>query len=187
MNKALTLALATLFAVAAAQAQTAAPAKKPAAKAPVKAAAKVHRKVVAPKKPAAPVALVLPDADDVQIAAAQLAYMGHYDCEFKQSVEIEPHAAKAGYIDVHHNKQVYTMKPVLSSTGALRLEDVTGNTLMIQIANKSMLLNVKAGQRIVDDCVSPAQRELMARMAAEKAARAASGIVEEDTGLGIGK
>ena len=35
------------------------------------------------------------------------------------------------------------MKPVLSSTGAIRLEDVRGETLMVQIASKSMLLNVK--------------------------------------------
>ena len=46
------------------------------------------------------------------------------------------------------------MKPVLSSTGAIRLEDVHGETLMVQIASKSMLLNVKTARRIVDECVS---------------------------------
>ena len=40
------------------------------------------------------------------------------------------------------NKLRY-VKPVLSHTGTLRLRDVTGRTLMIQIANKSML-DVKA-------------------------------------------
>ena len=183
MNKALAITLAALFTAATVQAQTAAPAKKPAAKAP----AKTPIKSTAPKKPAAPAPLVLPDADDLQIESAKLAYVGRYDCEFKQSIDIEPHPAKPGYIDVHYQKQVITMKPVLSSTGALRLEDVTGRTLMIQIANKSMLLDVKAGQRIVDDCISPSQRELMAQMAAARAARAASGVAEEDTGLGIGK
>jgi len=178
MNKALTLALAALFAVAAAQAQTAAkPATKPAAKTSAKAA----------KKPLAPAASVLADADEEQLEAAKLAYLGHYDCELKQSIEIEPHVAKLGYIDVRHDKQLYTMKPVRSSTGALRLEDVTGRTLMIQIANKSMLLDTKAGQRIVDDCVSPAQRELMAQMAADRAARAAAGEAPIDNGLGITK
>ena len=185
MNKALAITLAALFTAATVQAQTtAAPAKKPATKAP----AKAPIKSTAPKKPVAPPApLVLPDADDLQIESAKLAYVGRYDCEFKQSIDIEPHPAKPGYIDVHYQKQVITMKPLLSSTGALRLEDVTGRTLMIQIANKSMLLDVKAGQRIVDDCISPSQRELMAQMAAARAARAASGVAEEDTGLGIGK
>ena len=37
------------------------------------------------------------------------------------------------------------MKPVLSSTGALRLEDVKGRVLMLQIANKSMLMDTQAG------------------------------------------
>ena len=63
------------------------------------------------------------------------------------------------------------MKPVLSSTGAIRLEDVRGETLMVQIAAKSMLLNVKTGHRIVDDCISPKQHELIE---AAKAAKAAS-------------
>ena len=62
------------------------------------------------------------------------------------------------------------MKPVLSGTGAIRLEDVRGETLMVQIASKSMLLNVKTAQRIVDDCISPKQRELIAEAKAAKAA-----------------
>ena len=66
------------------------------------------------------------------------------------------------------------MRPVLSSTGAIRLEDVKNETLMVQIASKSMLLNVITGRRIVDDCVSPKQRELMDMAKAAKAAAAAA-------------
>ena len=168
-------------------AQTPAPTKAP-AKAPVKAPVKAASKPSA-KKPAAkpaPVAATLPDALPEQIEAAKLAYLGQYECELKQSIMIEPHTAKEGYVDVHWEKQTFTMKPVLSSTGALRLEDVTGRTLMIQIANKSMLLDVKVGQRLVDDCVSPGQRELMASLAAQHAAEAASGVVAADSSLGLG-
>ena len=50
------------------------------------------------------------------------------------------------------------MKPVLSSTGALRLEDVKGQTLLLQIANKSMLMDQKAGRRVVDGCVHEKQK-----------------------------
>ncbi len=179
MNPKLALTLvAGLILSTPALAQTATkPAAKPAARAPVKAT---------PKKPAPPAAPVLPDADADQLEAAKRAYLGVYECEFKQSIHIEPNPKKDGYIDVHYQKQVITMKPVLSSTGALRLEDVTGRTLMIQIANKSMLLDVKVGQRLVDDCISPAQRELMAAMAAQRASDAASGVVQPDNGLGLG-
>ena len=76
-----------------------------------------------------------------------------------------------GYIDVVHNKQTWIMKPVLSSTGALRLEDVSGRMLMLQIANKSMLMDVKLGQRVVDGCVHEMQRD-----AASKPAGASLGI-----------
>jgi len=180
MKQVLALALIACTALSA-QAQTPAPAKaKPAAKAPARATS-------TKKQPAKPAETPLPDADAEQLEAAKLAYMGDYECELKQSIKIEPSAKKEGYVDVHHLKQVYVMKPVRSSTGALRLEDVTGRTLMIQIANKSMLLDVKIGQRIVDDCVSPAQRELMAKMAADRAARAASGVADDDSSLGIGK
>jgi hypothetical protein len=37
-------------------------------------------------------------------------------------------------------------------------EDVKGVGLLIQIANKSMLMDTKAGKRLVDDCVHEKQR-----------------------------
>jgi hypothetical protein len=55
--------------------------------------------------------------------------------------------------------RTWTMKPVLSHTGALRLEDVKGRMLMLQIANKSMLMDTQIGQRVVDNCVHEKQRE----------------------------
>jgi hypothetical protein len=47
---------------------------------------------------------------------------------------------------------------------------------MVQIASKSMLLDVKSAHRIVDDCVSPKQRELMAEAQAAKAAAEAAPV-----------
>lgn len=126
-------------------------------------------------KPAGPAPLA--EAGPEQLAAAEQAYMGHYDCEFKQSVDIQPNAKHPGYIDVSFLKQVFTMKPVLSSTGALRLEDVTGRALMVQIANKSMLLDVNAGRRLVDECIHPTQR------AAIEAARASSAVPVSSLGI----
>ena len=141
------------------------PAAKPAATKP---AAKSSKAAPAKKTPPPPPEPVLVDADEAQLAAAERAYLGDYACEFKQTVHIDKHPKVAGYIDVAWQKMLITMKPVLSSTGALRLEDVTGRTLMIQIANKSMLLDTKIGQRLLDDCIHPEQARLMEEARAAK-------------------
>ena len=121
---------------------------------------------------------VLPAASAAQVDAAERVYYGAYDCEFNQSIQIVANAKHASYVDIKHGKADYLMKPVLSSTGAIRLEDVRGETLMVQIAAKSMLLNVKTGRRLVDDCISPKQRDLNeAAQAAKAAATAAAAAV----------
>ena len=91
-------------------------------------------------------------------AAADRTLLGEYQCEFSQSIDVSMNPKSNGYVDVKHQKQVWTMKPVLSSTGALRLEDVKGQTLLLQIANKSMLMDQKAGRRVVDGCVHEKQK-----------------------------
>ena len=158
------LALAILAAgvVALPAAAQTAPAK-PAAKAAAPAKA-------APAKPE----MIIPDAYPEQVKAAELVYYGKYDCEFNQTVDIAQSPKYPAYVTVKHGKGEWLMKPVLSSTGAVRLEDVKGETLMVQIASKSMLLNTMTARRIVDDCVSPKQRELIEAAKAAKAASAAS-------------
>jgi len=144
----------------AAAAEPAKPVKSPAAK-------------TAKAAPGKPVEPVLADANAEQVDAAERVYYGVYDCEFNQTVDIEKHPKHAAYVNVKSGKSTWLMKPVLSSTGAVRLEDTKGETLMVQIASKSMLLNVKTAHRIVDDCVSPKQRELVAAAKAAKEAEAA--------------
>ena len=100
----------------------------------------------------------LPAASTEQLTAAGIAHLGDYACELGDSVHVQATPKNEGYIDVHHKKAVYTMTPVLSSTGALRLEDVHGRMFYLQIANKSMLMDQKAGQRVVDGCVHEKQR-----------------------------
>jgi hypothetical protein len=106
----------------------------------------------------APAPAPLAEASDEQKAAAAMAHVGDYACEFDQTVKVSNNAASPGYLDVGFKKQSWTMKPVLSSTGALRLEDVKGRMLMIQIANKSMVMDTQIGQRLVDGCQSEQQR-----------------------------
>ncbi|MDQ6626920.1 MAG: hypothetical protein M3Z29_00480 [Pseudomonadota bacterium] len=151
---------ACLVAPAAAQTAPAAKTAKTAKAAPAKTAKK------------AVVELAVPDAGPDQVKAAEMVYVGRYDCEFSQSLDIHQSLKHSAYVEVKSGKSGWLMKPVLSSTGAIRLEDVKGETLMVQIASKSMLLNVKTGHRIVDDCVSPKQRELIEAARAAKAGEA---------------
>ncbi|MEQ1685411.1 MAG: hypothetical protein ABL916_17345 [Burkholderiaceae bacterium] len=147
MNRLSTLGFAVALCAASfvSLAQTAAPAAKPAAKGP----AATKKAAPAPAAAAEPVA-----ASPAQLAAAERVFYGTYLCEFDKSVQVSSIPKFPGYAELRFGKSVYVMKPVASETGAIRLEDVKGETLVIQIANKSMLLNVKSGQRLLDGCVS---------------------------------
>jgi len=99
----------------------------------------------------------LPVADQEQLLAASLTYLGHYDCEFKQTLQVAKHQVE-GYMVVTFSSKAHTMKPVRSSTGALRLEEVAnGPMLLVQIPTKSMLMDTARGRRIVDACMSEIQ------------------------------
>jgi len=154
MNRRFTAAVATACALALPALAQTTPSAKPGAstKAPAKARAK------APPPPEAPLAAASPE----QIDAANNAHLGDYDCEFDQKVTLEPYSKAPGYIEMKQKAQAWVMKPVMSSTGALRLEDVKGRMLMIQIANKSMVMDTQIGQRLVDGCVHEKQRAFMA-------------------------
>ena len=135
------------------------------------------------------IGFAIPDAQPDQVKAAELVFYGAYDCEFQQSVSVGQNAKHPAYVDVKFGNATWLMKPVLSSTGAIRLEDVRGETLMVQIASKSMLLNVKAGKRLVDECICPKQRELIAEAKAAKASAEAAPVkasVEAGTAAGTG-
>jgi hypothetical protein len=99
----------------------------------------------------------LPVADAEQLVAASLALVGSYDCEFKQTLTVVKHQV-AGYVITTFSSKAYTMKPVRSSTGAIRLEEVgNGPMLLVQIPTKSMLMDTVRGRRIVDSCIHEEQ------------------------------
>lgn len=113
----------------------------------------------------APVAKTQPKplsaASAEQLEAAERVYYGVHQCASGPAIDVSIHPVHAGYVGVRAGKVSYVMKPVLSSTGALRLEDVKGAMLMVQIAAKSMLMDTRAGRRIADECVSDKHREAM--------------------------
>ncbi len=132
--------------------------KAPTAKA-AKTSSKKKEKVVEPQEEPE-VAVV--DADETQLLAAKEVHLGESGCEFDQKIQLDASSKHPGYVDMSFNKKKYTMKPVMSPTGALRLEDVRSETLMIQIPTKTMVMNQKTGQRLVDNCVHANQANVSA-------------------------
>jgi uncharacterized membrane protein len=113
-------------------------------------------KAVAPAA-VVPVAAALPAANDEQMRAFGVAHLGQYDCEFNQKITVEK-ASTDGYVNLKYQGQQWTMKPELSSTGALNMNDVKGRMRYLQIANKSMLMDSSVGRRVVDACQHDTQK-----------------------------
>lgn len=126
-----------------------------AAQTPSKARGKVSR-------PTTPI--VSPPADVIEIPAtlaelaiAQRVYVGRLPCELGAFVSVTADVAAQGYFDVETKSHKFRMLPVETSTGAIRLEDRRVGAVWLQLANKSMLMNQKIGQRLADVCMSPEQ------------------------------
>ncbi len=102
-------------------------------------------------------------AADVALTPAELAIAdriqtGQIQCELGASVSVEADAKAPGYFNVRGKGFSYRMHPVVTSTGAIRLEDRhDGGAVWLQLANKSMLMDQKAGKRLADECSTPAQ------------------------------
>lgn len=92
-----------------------------------------------------------------ELAIAERVQVGKLPCELGASVTLVQDAKAPGYFDMQGKNFKYRMFPVLTSTGAIRLEDQKGGAVWLQLANKSMLMNQKLGIRLADECMSPAQ------------------------------
>ena len=126
---------------------------------PVKAKTQTKAKASkASKAKAAPPPLVLADLNEEQLANAERVLTGLQQCEFKQTVDVEAATEKAGYFRLNFKGKKYLLAPEPTTTGAVRLEDKKAGVVWLQIANKSMLMNAKIGQRMVDECIHPTQQ-----------------------------
>jgi hypothetical protein len=83
---------------------------------------------------------------------------GTAECEFKEKVEVEKIPGHAGNFKVTYNHKSYVMVPEETTTGAIRLVDLSGAVVWIQIPMKSMLMNQKEHHRLVDGCQEDEQR-----------------------------
>ena len=122
-----------------------------------------NTKAVAPQtKPAERKAALAPKAPEAalsqeELTIAQRVHHGRLPCELGASVQVEPDHAQPGYFNVQGKGFRYRMHPVATSTGAIRLEDKQAGAVWLQLANKSMLMDQKKGQRVADECANPEQ------------------------------
>lgn len=93
-------------------------------------------------------------AEDLEVA--KRVHAGEIPCELGAKVRVRP-LRREGFFLVSHRFNHFLMHPVESRTGAVRLEDPARGAMWLQLGNKSMLLNQKAGQRLADECQSPEQ------------------------------
>lgn len=101
-----------------------------------------------------------------ELAIAQNIQTGKIQCELGADVTVTADEKNPGFFHVTAGKQRYYMHPVESRTGAIRMEDNLAGAMWLQLGNKSMLMNQKAGQRVADECATPKQREFAAQMKA---------------------
>ena len=147
-----------------AAAKTTAAKKAPAKKAPAKRASTAKKgAAVAAGAGAAAAAAAIPAQQTLTPAEMTIAkqdYQGRISCELGASVNIAKDSEKPDYFIVEGKGFKYHMSPVSTSTGTVRLEDQHAGAMWLQVANKSMLINRKLGQRLADECMSPEQNQV---------------------------
>jgi len=99
-----------------------------------------------------------------ELAIAQRIHVGQVACELGVSINIKADARMPGYFDLESKRFKFRMFPVVSSTGAIRLQDARADAVWLQLANKSMLMSQKLGSRLADVCMNPAQMAVAAEM-----------------------
>ena len=172
----LTAALAMPFGAAQAQtannttkkpaATTKAPAKKPTTTQAKKPAAKtrVPAKTAKAVEAATPVESLSSRLSEKELAIADLIHTGKIQCELGADVTVKADDANRGFFHVSTGKRKYYMHPVESRTGALRMEDGRLGAMWLQLGNKSMLMDQRAGQRLADECATNEQRLIAEQM-----------------------
>ena len=92
-----------------------------------------------------------------ELAISERVHVGRMPCELGAFVTVSADATSPGRFTVEGKGFKYHMSPVATTTGTVRLRDDKDGAVWLQIANKSMLMNQRAGQRLADECMSPEQ------------------------------
>jgi hypothetical protein len=173
---------------------------KPAATKPAPKAATSREQLKNQAKGLALASEVTEQISEGQMQAAARVMTGDIDCEFDQKITLKPVDGQPGHFHLGFKKVTYRMVPQETTTGAVRLEDRKAGVVWLQIPVKSMLMNAKIGQRMVDACLHADQRAAIEASAAAARAEAtsvpaslqggaqpaaAAAPAAESTGLGI--
>jgi hypothetical protein len=118
------------------------------------AAASAH---AADKRKAAPKPAPLAALSEEQLSSAERVLTGSASCDAKQAVQVSALPDNKGYFKLEFKGKSYVMAPEVTNTGAVRLEDKKNGLVWLQIPAKSMLMNAKLGQRMVDNCTLSGQ------------------------------
>jgi len=94
------------------------------------------------------------------LSVAERVHTGTIACELGTSVRVTADPQAPGHFHIDGKGFKYHMTPVATSTGTVRLEDQKAGAVWLQIANKSMLMDQKRGQRLADECMSPEQYQV---------------------------
>ncbi|MBK7313932.1 hypothetical protein [Candidatus Aalborgicola defluviihabitans] len=124
---------------------------KPANKAAVKVTA------AAPAKPVEPELLAPAALSPQQMAIASNVLVGKINCELAVVVTMTNDERSPGRFFLDMGSKHYVLLPVVTSTGAVRLEEEASGAVWLQLGNKSMLMNQKEGKRLADECMNPDQ------------------------------
>lgn len=128
---------------------------------------KLVKKVLAPKPvPLPPV--VLEELSPARLRVSEKVALGDVPCELGAHVVVKQDSNPGRFL-LEHGRLTYRMEPMLTSTGAIRLEDPTTGVVWLQLGNKSMLLNQRMGKRLADACVNLSQAAIATAMEQTKA------------------
>lgn len=92
-----------------------------------------------------------------QLSIADKVLIGKINCELAVVVTMTPDVQSPGRFFLQIGNKRHVMEPVVTSTGAVRLEEESSGAVWLQLGNKSMLMNQKEGKRMADECMNPDQ------------------------------
>lgn len=96
-------------------------------------------------------------ASPQELSIAERVHVGQLPCELGASIRLTADANTPGYFNLQGKGYKYRMRPVVTTSGAIRLEDEKAGAVWLQLANKSMLMDQKNGRRLADECAHPDQ------------------------------
>jgi hypothetical protein len=114
--------------------------------------------VLSPKQ----MARVMTPATAQEIASARSVELGAFTCSDGLTVTLLDLPSAPGKFLMTVNSANLLFESVPTQTGAVRLEERSFGLAWIQLPNKSMLLDQRAGKRIADECTNHSQQRFAA-------------------------